>query len=105
MQVVRPQLAGAEMSTHRHDEPNEDTAMWRDYRQQQQARRRLRLPKRTQEILDLAGKNFRVEQLTEYQFRIDGALDLYPTHKRYHALKRDKRGHYVTAIAIANVVL
>lgn len=86
-------------------EPNEDTAMWRDYRQQQQARRAIRLPIRTQEILDLRAKNFRVEQLTDYQFRIDGALDLYPTHRRYHVLKTGKRGNYTTPIAIANVVL
>lgn len=92
------------MAKLRH-EPNEDTEMWRDYRQQQQARRRIRLPIRTQEILDLRAKNFTVDQVTEYQFRIDGKLDLYPTHKRFHNLKTGKRGHYITAIAIANVAL
>lgn len=59
---------------------NETTEMWREYKEAQQARRRLRLPARSQEILDLRAKNFAVKQLTDYQFRIDGALDLGTTY-------------------------
>lgn len=86
------------------DEP-EMSEVWKDYRQQQQARRALRLPLRTEEILALRQSNFDVRQLTDYQFRVDGRLDLYPIHRRFHDIKTGKRGTYQTAKAITVRVL
>jgi len=83
-----------------HDE-NELTALWRDHRQAQQARRRMRLPKRTDEIVALRNKNFDVRELTPYQFRVDGRLDLYPIHRRYHDTQTGERGNYTSALSIA----
>lgn len=74
---------------------------WREYRRAQQERRAARLPVRTEEILALTGKGFDVRQITDFQFRVDGALDLYPIHRRYHHLPSQKRGDYKNALAIA----
>lgn len=35
-----------------------------------------------------------VRQITEYQYRIDGKIDIYPSNHKYHILKTGKRGHY-----------
>jgi hypothetical protein len=75
--------------------------LWREYRRAQQQRRTDRLPKRTAEILALRGKGVNVVQLTPYQFRLDGVIDLYPIHRRFHHLKTGQRGHYRTALAVA----
>ncbi len=34
------------------------------------------------------------EEITPYQIRIDGSLDIYPTNKKWHDLTKNKRGHY-----------
>lgn len=78
---------------------------WEGYREAQQARRWRRLPGRQQEILDLRGAGFDVRQLTDYQFRIDGRLDLYPIHRRYHDVQANRRGSYRNAKDIAVRVL
>jgi hypothetical protein len=45
--------------------------------------------------LDTAKKaGFRIEEMTPYQFRINGRLDIYPIRRRYHDVKRDARGTY-----------
>src|SRR5688572_28549993 len=79
-------LAPELIMARRHSVAEDDDigAAWKDYRQAQQDRRALRLPIRTEEILALRQDGFDVRQLTEYQFRVDGKLDLYPTHRRYH---------------------
>jgi len=78
---------------------------WKAYKEAQQHRRHLRLPKRTGEIEELRADNFRVRRLTAYQFRVDEALDLYPIHRRYHVLATNKRGTYQSAKQIAVRVL
>jgi hypothetical protein len=79
--------------------------VWKAYKEAQQHRRHIRLPIRTEEIERLRADNFRVRRLTDYQFRIDEALDLYPIHRRYHVLATNKRGTYQTAKQIAVRVL
>lgn len=64
----------------------------RDYKEAQRARRAKRVPIRTQEILALKDKGFKIEQKTDYHFRVNDRLDLWPTHNRWHDIKRDKRG-------------
>ncbi len=54
---------------------------WREYRRAQQQRRADRIGPRTDEILALRGKGFDVKPLTDFQFRIDGKLDLFPIHR------------------------
>lgn len=85
---------------------NETTETWREYRRAQQQRRAARLPERQDDIRALKGKGFSVLEMNDgYQFRIDGALDLYPIHRRFHVLATGRRGTYRSAVEIAIVVL
>lgn len=54
----------------------------------------------TVEILALARNGYDVQELTPYQFRINDALDLYPTQRRFHNLKTQRRGRYYSALVI-----
>lgn len=76
-----------------------DAEDFKDYREAQQKRRADRLPIRQQEIESLAPA-YDVKKLTNYQFRINGTLDLYPIHKNFHNIKTNKRGQYKTALDI-----
>ena len=62
------------------------------HREAQQERRAKRLPVRTDQILALRREGYSVEAKTPYQFRVDGAFDLYPIHNRWHDLRTNKRG-------------
>lgn len=46
----------------------------------------------TTEILALTKKGLRIEMLTPYQYRINGVLDLYPTNRKYHHIRFNRRG-------------
>lgn len=52
-----------------------------------------RLIIRTGVIFSLPEK-FKVKKLTDYQFRINGLIDLYPTNRRFFHLKKKTRGNY-----------
>jgi hypothetical protein len=39
-------------------------------------------------------ENYEVQYLTDYQWRINGTIDIYPTNRRYHNLKTQERGDY-----------
>lgn len=59
------------------------------------------LPIRQAEILALRDHGYTVEQKTPYHFRINGTLDLFPVHLRFHFIPTNTRGRYRTAITIA----
>lgn len=42
----------------------------------------------------LAAYDYKVEPLTDYQFRINGVIDLYPVNKKWHDLRSGRRGTY-----------
>lgn len=54
----------------------------------------LRTVKRIEKILKLRNFGKKVTELTPYQFRINGIIDLYPVHGRFHNIKTGKRGFY-----------
>ena len=70
------------------------TEIWKEYRQEQQDRRHLRLPIRTKQILSLRNLGYKIAKKTPYQFRINDVIDVYPIHNRYHNIKTGKRGGY-----------
>lgn len=35
-----------------------------------------------------------IKKITEWQYRINGVLDLYPVNRRFHDLKKNRRGDY-----------
>lgn len=88
------------MGTRKDDDDDSMGAVYRFMRREQQERRAKRLPVRVQEIMDLEAKGFGVRKLTDYQFRIDGKLDLFPIHRRFHHLATGKRGCYQDAAFI-----
>ena len=49
---------------------------------------------RRDEILSLRNKGFKVTEITEYQYRINDTIDLYPVRGRYHNIKTQQRGSY-----------
>lgn len=45
--------------------------------------------------LGYVGKiGFEVEPISEYQFRINDVLDIFPSNRKFHDLKNNKRGRY-----------
>ena len=76
---------------------SEDGDLWRNHRKTQQERRAHRLPHRTIQILSLSKEGYWVKQLSAYQFRINGVLDVYPIHNRWHDTKTGQRGGYADA--------
>jgi hypothetical protein len=72
---------------------NETTEFWRDYRHEMQERRAKRLPGQQKEIEDLQPE-FDVRMITEYQFRVNESVDLYPVRRRYHVLANGRRGRF-----------
>jgi len=43
---------------------------------------------------ELEEAGYVVEKKTDYQFRINGLLDVYPTNARFHCLKTGARGEF-----------
>lgn len=50
--------------------------------------------KRITFMLELLTEGFEIVQLTEYQFRINGRLDIYPTWAKWHDIKTNRRGSF-----------
>jgi hypothetical protein len=42
----------------------------------------------------LIAYDYQVQRLTQYQYRINGILDIYPVNKRWHDLRSGDRGDY-----------
>jgi hypothetical protein len=74
-------------------EGNELSELWKQYKSEQKERRSSRLPIRQNEIEQLSDK-YDIKKLTDYQYRINDVLDLYPIHNRWHNIKTNKRGGY-----------
>jgi len=43
-------------------------------------------------IDEFKGLGFDIKTITEYQFRINDCLDIFPSNKRYHDLTKNVRG-------------
>ena len=69
-----------------------DDSGWVEYHEEQRQRREKRLPIRTAAILALEQEGFVVQKLTDYCFRINGRLDLFPIHNRWHDIQKNERG-------------
>ena len=65
---------------------------WTQWKHDQRVRRAKRLPVRTDEILALKRQGYSVEQKSDYHFRINGILDIWPIHNRWHDLRTQERG-------------
>jgi hypothetical protein len=72
---------------------NDTNQMWRDVkddrRQYKQNNRDLFLS-----MLDELRDTHDIKELTEYQYRVDGILDLYPSNRKWHLLPTGERGQF-----------
>jgi hypothetical protein len=82
------------MSRRHVEAPNETTEMWRLHRRDVQARNAKRRDAGIPAINALTERGHTVTWLSPYQARIDGVVDLFPTHRKYHVLKTGQRGGY-----------
>lgn len=56
-------------------------------------------------ILALTQDGFKVQQLTDYHYRVDGRLDLFPIRRRYHDIRTGRRGGYQDPKQVAERIL
>jgi len=71
-----------------------DTEDWKVYREAQKKRRAERVIIRRRQILGLRKLGYEVQQLTPYQYRINGEIDVYPVHNRFCKLCYRRWGNY-----------
>lgn len=55
------------------------------------------------EVIEILSGEFDVTRITDYQFRIDGRIDLFPVNGKWHDILRNVRGHYAAADVVATV--
>ncbi len=53
-----------------------------------------RSSRRVSFLPQLIEEGFTVKKLTDYQYRVNEVLDIYPTNAKYHDIKRNKRGSF-----------
>jgi len=71
-----------------------NTEDWDVYKIAQKKRREERVIPRRRQILGLRRIGYEVVQLTPYQYRINGELDVYPVHNRFCKLCYRRWGNY-----------
>ena len=76
---------------------SESSEAWGEYKDAQKERRTARLAVRAEQILGLREKGYDVRKFTDYQYRVNGVVDLYPTHNLFHDLKTGVRNNYQDA--------
>lgn len=75
---------------------------WRDVKKASREHKSEVLPQRIAEIRALEAKGYRVVEMNAgVQFRINGKLDLYPVHRKWHFIPANSRGRY---IKVENIV-
>lgn len=55
-------------------------------------------------VLKTLKEQYTVVELTPYQYRIDGILDIYPSNKKWHLIPTNERGRFRTVEDIAKVL-
>lgn len=70
----------------------EEGEYWRQHDAEVKDQKEETLRHRTQDILDLSVNGYKVERITDYQFRVNDTYDLYPVRNRWHNLKTNQRG-------------
>lgn len=68
-----------------------------EYKRAQANRRADRLAEYREDVLALRRSGYDVREFRPDHFRIDGKLDLYTLHRRFHFLPTDERGGYMKA--------
>ncbi len=69
-----------------------------DHREAAKAKHEIMQTDHFSKLIQRLSAKYEVKKLTEYQWRINGVLDLYPTNRLYHDIKQNKRGTYRDAM-------
>lgn len=78
---------------------------FRAMRAHRQDMNRKRLESGTKNIEAVKAAGYSVDEKTSYQFRVENRLDLFPTNRRYHDIKKNERGHYDSALKIVQKIV
>jgi hypothetical protein len=75
---------------------NEETEFWKAVKKDARDARATRRQSQFVDLIELEDMGYDVRVVNEegYQFRINETIDIYPTNKKYHLLKMNKRGTY-----------
>lgn len=75
-----------------NEDINEESEFWREHdKEMRQMRERRRL--NFEDVWDqLIKRGHQIKQMSPYQFRVDDVLDVYPSNKRWHDIKNNRRG-------------
>lgn len=84
---------------------NEETEFWKEVRKDRKVRAATRRYKGQFDLMQLESLGYDVKAITEYQWRINDAIDIFPTNNRYHNLNRNSRGHYRNLITFISSML
>lgn len=79
------------------DETDDMSEAWREYGAEKRRKRQVRRAQGTEAILKLEKLGFAVKAISDYHFRIDGVLDLYPTNGKWHHVSTGRRGRFKSA--------
>lgn len=74
------------------DEEIDESQLWREHREEMQSMRRRRRLQFERVLDELRRRGHEVKQMTLYQLRVDDCLDLYPSNKRWHDVRNNRRG-------------
>jgi hypothetical protein len=98
------QYRDADAEFDKPTDPDDETEWSWWARSQQQHRRSDRRDIFAGSDLKILRKNHEVRDLNQgYQLRIDGLLDIYPTHRRYHILRTGERGEFGKWTAVEDI--
>lgn len=61
--------------------------------------------KATESILMLRDEGYKIARLTQFQWRVNDRLDLFPTNKKYHDTLTNERGDWQGAFDICRRIL
>ena len=84
---------------------NEENELWRAHNQEMREMREKRRFNFEEIWEQLIKRGHTIKQMSLYQFRVDDVLDIYPSNKRWHDIKNNRRGDLrVSFHNIANYV-
>jgi hypothetical protein len=87
------------------EELNEESEFWKQHNEEMKCMRDRRRTGFESVFDDLIKRGHTIKQMSLYKFRIDDVLDVYPSNKRWHDIKNNRRGDLrVSLHNIANLI-
>ena len=71
---------------------DEEKQAWRKHAKEMENMRNTRRFQFRQVIREFEAMGFEVKEVSQYQYRFNDCIDIFPSNRRYHDLKTHKRG-------------